>query len=118
MWKVFIFGVCYCAIGLMGGCAPEQGDGSVKPSTAQAQDAQVAPVAQNTAPTAIPKEQVPTFKLRARVMTMQGKAPAEQTFTFQLGTMNKPAFAGPLRATGTAWSNQGIFSATVLEQVL
>jgi len=103
-------------VAVMAGCASQQ-SGSIGPDTAQAQDAPAAPAAW-APPPAIPKELVPTFKLQARVITVQGKAPTGQTSNFQLGTMNKPVFAAPLSATGTGWSNQGSFTAANLSQLL
>ena len=102
-------------VAVMAGCASQQ-SGSIGPDTAQAQDAPAA-LAAWTPPPAIPKDLVPTFKLQARVITVQGKAPTGQTFNFQLGTMNKPVFAAPLSATGTGWSNQGSFTAANLSQL-
>ena len=55
------------------------------------------------APAAIPADQVPTFQLRCRVVSVQGKAPEGKEFAFSLS--GQPA----VKTTGDAWSEVMVF---------
>lgn len=70
--------------------------------------------AQDTAPAqpAAPgRNLVPAFKVRARVITMQNKAPAGQKFYFLLGGAGNPLWEwDSVNATGSDWSNWGTYT--------
>lgn len=57
-----------------------------------------------------PPEQVPTFRLRARVTRVGDEIPTDKTFVFRLGTG-----AAPVTATGGEWSDWLAFGAAEVE---